>query len=54
MEKDEQKTSLNPKSPREGWDEQFRMQSESKEDSLLIDDVFEDEEFEEWKSDESE
>jgi hypothetical protein len=30
------------------------MHSESNEDILLIGDVFEDEEFEEWKSDESE
>lgn len=34
--------------PREGWEEKFREMAENKEDVLLIDDVFEDENFEEW------
>lgn len=34
--------------PREGWEEKFKEMAENKEDVLLIDDVFEDENFEEW------
>lgn len=34
---------------RKGWDEAFEKMSENKEDDLLMDDVFEDEDFEEWK-----
>ncbi len=35
--------------PREGWKEQFTRMHELGDDDLLIDDVFEEEEFEEWK-----
>ena len=35
--------------PREGWDEQFKAMSEQQDDQLLIDDVFSDEDLEEWK-----
>lgn len=34
--------------PRKGWEAQFKEMHESGEDSLLIDDVFENENFEEW------
>jgi len=40
---------LRPKTiPRQGWDEAFRIMHETNEDKLLIPDVFEDENFEEW------
>ena len=32
--------------PRKGWDELFRIMHENGDDKLLIDDVFDDEEFE--------
>ena len=35
--------------PRKGWTEQFTHMNELGDDKLLIDDVFDDEEFEEWK-----
>jgi hypothetical protein len=35
--------------PREGWAEAFKQMHENGDDVLLIDDVFEDETFEEWK-----
>ncbi len=35
--------------PRSGWDEQFALMAKNGDDKLLIDDVFEDEEFEEWE-----
>ncbi len=35
--------------PRKGWDKQFKKMSEEGDDQLLIDDVFEDENLEEWK-----
>jgi antitoxin MazE len=35
--------------PRKGWDEAFQKMHENDEDKLLIDDVFEDESFDEWK-----
>jgi antitoxin MazE len=35
--------------PRKGWDKAFKKMHENKEDNLLIDDVFKDENFEEWK-----
>jgi len=42
---------LKPKSvPREGWEKLFKQMHENKDDQLLIDDVFKDENFEEWKS----
>lgn len=36
------------KSPREGWEEAFQQMHKNGDDQLLIDDVFEDENFEEW------
>jgi antitoxin MazE len=35
--------------PRKGWGEAFKAMHENQDDRLLIDDVFEDEEFEEWE-----
>lgn len=35
-------------SPRKDWEEKFREMAESNDDELLINDVFEDENFEEW------
>lgn len=35
--------------PRKGWRAEFKKMNERGEDKLLIDDVFEDETFEEWK-----
>jgi antitoxin MazE len=37
------------KQPRQGWAEAFKRMHEEGDDQLLIPDVFEDEEFEEWK-----
>ena len=34
--------------PRKGWEDTFKLMHENGEDNLLIDDVFEDENFEEW------
>lgn len=40
---------LKPKSePRKGWGKAFRQMHENNDDHLLMDDVFEDEDFEEW------
>ena len=40
---------LKPKTiPRKGWEESFKEMHENGDDKLLIDDVFEDENFEEW------
>lgn len=36
--------------PRKGWGEAFKEMSENGEDKLLMDDVFEDENFDEWNS----
>jgi antitoxin MazE len=36
--------------PRKGWEEAFKEMSENGEDKLLMDDVFEDENFDEWNS----
>jgi antitoxin MazE len=36
-------------SPRKGWDKAFAEMSENGDDRLLFDDVFEDENLEEWK-----
>ncbi|MGY5845995.1 hypothetical protein ACW6QP_01130 [Salegentibacter sp. HM20] len=33
---------------RENWEEKLREMAENNDDALLIDDVFEDESFEEW------
>lgn len=35
-------------SPRKGWDEAFKQMHDSGDDMLLMDDVFDDENFEEW------
>ncbi len=41
---------LLPKSaPRKGWDDAFKQMHASGDDCLLMDDVFEDENLEEWK-----
>ncbi len=34
--------------PRKGWDEAFKEMHDNQDDQLLMDDVFEDESFEEW------
>jgi len=40
---------LKPKAePRKGWEEAFKQMHESGDDKLLMNDVFEDENFEEW------
>lgn len=40
---------LKPKAePRKGWDKVFKKMHENGDDQLLMDDVFEDENFEEW------
>ena len=40
---------LKPKSsPRKGWDKAFKKMHEKGDDKLLMEDVFEDEKFEEW------
>ncbi len=36
------------KNPREKWAQKFQQMSKNGDDNLLIDDVFEDEDFEEW------
>jgi antitoxin MazE len=35
--------------PRKGWDEAFKAMHENQDDQLLIEDVFEDENFDEWE-----
>ena len=37
------------KKPRQGWDKKFQVMHQDVEDQLLIDSVFEDEDFEAWK-----
>lgn len=40
---------LKPKAePRKGWDKAFRKMHENKDDEFLMDDVFDDENLEEW------
>lgn len=40
---------LKPKTePRKDWEKAFRQMHENKDDQLLFDDVFQDENFEEW------
>lgn len=34
--------------PRKNWEEKFRKMAENEDDQLLMDDVFEDENFDEW------
>ena len=36
-------------SPRKGWDKQFKKMHAEEDDQLLFDDVFDDENLEEWK-----
>ena len=41
---------LKPKAkPRQGWDKAFKQMNESGDDQLLLPDVFQDENFDEWK-----
>jgi antitoxin MazE len=41
---------IKPKSePRKGWEKAFQKMHENVDDQLLINDIFEDETFEEWK-----
>lgn len=41
---------LQPKSvPRKGWEKSFKLMHTNGDDKLLIDDIFEDENFDEWK-----
>lgn len=41
---------LKPKAePRKNWEKSFKKMHENGDDQLLIDDVFDDEHFEEWK-----
>ena len=35
--------------PRKGWEKAFKQMNKSKDDQLIIDDIFDDESFEEWK-----
>jgi antitoxin MazE len=35
--------------PRKGWEEAFKEMSENEDDKLLLDDIFEDENLDEWK-----
>lgn len=35
--------------PRQGWDKAFKQMHESGDDQLLLPDVFQDENFDEWK-----
>jgi antitoxin MazE len=37
------------KQPRKGWEKAFKRMHDNSDDKLLLDDVFEDETFEEWK-----
>ena len=44
------KIILKPKSiPRKGWEKLFEQMNANRDDRLMIDDVFDDELFEEWK-----
>ena len=44
------KIILKPKSiPRKGWEKSFKQMNVNGDDRLMIDDVFDDELFEEWK-----
>ena len=44
------KIILKPKSvPRKGWEKSFKQMNANGDDRLMIDDVFDDELFEEWK-----
>ncbi len=46
---EEDRIILKPmKNPREGWNEAFRKMSKNEDDDLLIEDIFEDEGFDEW------
>lgn len=46
---EEDKIILKPiEAPRKGWNEIFKRMSKNGDDNILIDDVFNDEEFDEW------
>lgn len=46
---EEDRIILKPiKKPREGWDESFQKMAQNGDDDMLMNDVFEDEDFEEW------
>jgi len=46
---DEEQIILKPISkPRQGWEKAFKKMAKNEEDNLLIDDVFENENIEEW------
>lgn len=46
---EEDKIILKPiQEPRKGWNDAFQEMSQRGEDNLLIEDVFDDEEFDEW------
>lgn len=47
---EEDQIVLKPKTkPRRGWEKAFKKMHQNGDDKLLIDDVFEDENFNEWK-----
>lgn len=47
---DEEQIILKPISkPRKGWEKAFKKMAKNEDDKLLIDDVFHDENMEEWK-----
>ena len=47
---EEDQIVLKPKvKPRKGWDKSFKKMHQNGDDKLFIDDVFEDENFSEWK-----
>ena len=51
LEMENEKLIVRPskkKKPREGWEESFKKMHENGDDELLIPDVFEDEDFENW------
>ncbi|WP_236974556.1 AbrB/MazE/SpoVT family DNA-binding domain-containing protein [Membranihabitans maritimus] len=51
LEMENEKLIVRPskkKKPREGWEESFKKMHENGDDELLIPDVFEDEDFEDW------
>ena len=47
---EKRKIILKPKStPRKGWEKLFKQMNDNGDDKLIVDDVFADEVFEEWK-----
>ncbi len=47
--KEETKNTEILKPPRKGWEEDFKRMHENGDDELLIEDIFEDENLEEWE-----